>query len=443
MKKIYLLSLLLLLLFTACQQDNNDPAPGQRPEERLSQALTDYKTQLVSAPYGWKATLKPNGGGLYSFFFKFNENDRVAMSADISSGAAGPPAETTYRLKGMQVPALIFDTYSPLHILADPDPQALLKTVGLPGEPGQGLFSDFEFTIDSLATNVVQLTGNLQQSKMILVPATQEEFNAYTAGQLKVVIDQTTAYQKANPFIYLLSGDGTRVQVNINAATKTFSLISLANGNVQILNSLFTYTTRGILLEPALVVNGTAIQELFWDSANQVFYAEINGSRVEVQSSPTPIIPLHNFVGVTFNTIAVPPQALPGWSPDFTSKQQQAASAILAGPYALRLDYMYFLFDVQSRTMALNIIVYQGNNGFLALYPFSYTKTADGVYNFTAQTPNGNAQVIAEDMSPLLNHINNDNFTMDFFQDPDAGTLGQMKSVQNPEFYFTGEFQTN
>jgi hypothetical protein len=443
MKKIYLLSLLLLSLFTACQQDDTDPAPGQRPEERLSQALADYKTQLVSAPYGWKATLRPTGGRLYSFFLKFNENDRVSMAADISSAAAGPPAESTYRLKGMQVPALIFDTYSPLHILADPDPEVLFNITGLPGEQGQGLYSDFEFTIDSLATNVVQLTGNLQQSKMVLVPATQEEFNAYTAGQLKAVIDQTTAYQKANPFIYLLSGNGTRVQININAATKTFSLISLENGTIQILNNLFTYTTRGILLETPLVFNGTAIQELFWDSANQVFYADVNGSRVEVQSSPTPIIPLHNFVGITFNTIAVPPQALPGWSPDFTSKQQQAASAILAGPYGLRLDYMYFLFDPQTRTMTLFVIIFQGNNGFQALYPYSYTKTADGLYKFTAQTPDGNAQAIATDMSPLLNHINNDNFTMDFFQDPTAGTLGQLKSVQNPDFYFTGEFQTN
>jgi len=443
MKKIYLLSWLLLSLLTACQPDDNDPAPGQRPEERLSQALADYKTQLVSAPYGWKAILKPTGGGLYSFFLKFNENDRVAMAADISSGAAGPPVESTYRLKGMQVPALIFDTYSPLHILADPDPQALLQTIGLPGEPGQGLFSDFEFAIDSLATNVVQLTGNLQQSKMILVPATQEEFNAYNAGQLQAVIDQTAAYQKANPFIYFLSGTGTRVQVNLNSATKTFSLISLENNNLQILNSLFTYTTRGILLETALVINGTAIQELFWDSVNQVFYAEINGSRVEVQSSPTAIIPLHNFVGVTFNTIAVPPQALPGWSPDFTSKQQQAASAILAGPYALRLDYMYFIFDAQTRTMSLYVIVYQGNNGFQAIYPYSYTKTANGVYKFTAQTPNGNAQLIAPDMSPVLDHINNDNFTMDYFQDPTLGNLGQLKSVQNPDFYFTGEFGTN
>jgi len=423
MKNIYLLSLLLLALLTGCQQDDNDPAPGQRPEERLTQALADYKTQLVSAPYGWKATLKPNGGGLYSFFFKFNENDRVGMSADISSAAAGPPVETTYRLKGMQVPALIFDTYSPLHILADPDPQVLFKIIGKEGDPGQGLYSDFEFTIDSLATNVVQLTGNLQQSKMILVPATQKECNAYTAGQLKAVNDQTTAYQKANPFLYLLSGTGTRVQININPVNKLFSLITLENGNVQILNSLFTYTTRGILLEPALVINGTTIRELIWDIANQVFYAEINGSRVEVQSSPTPIIPLHNFVGVTFNTIAVPPQALPGWSPDFTSKQQQAASAILAGPYGLRLDYMYFLFDAQSRTMSLFAIVFQGDRPYQALYPYRYTKTADGVYKFTAQSPNGNAQVIAEDMSPLLNHINNDNFTMDFFQDPILGTF--------------------
>lgn len=441
MKKIYLLGLVLLTLLSACQQDDNEPAPGQRPDERLNQALTDYKTQLTSAPYGWKAILKPGAGGLYSFFLKFNENDRVSMSADVSSGVAGPPAESTYRLKAMQQPALIFDTYSPLHLLADPDPRVLFNITGRAGEDGQGLYSDFEFTIDSVDANTIRLTGNLQQSKMVLVKATQEEFNAYNAGQLKTVIDQTTAYQLTNPFIYLPSANGTKLQVNIDAVNKIFSLIYLENGSVQIISTSFTYTPRGLLFEPPLILNGTAIQELLWDSVKQVFYTEINGTRLEVQSSPTVIIPLHNFVGVTFNTIAVPPQELPGWSPDFTSKQQQAAASMLSGRYTLRLDYIYFLFDPQNRTMGVYVIIFQGNNQYVALYTYSYTKTNDGIYKFTAQAPTGNAQLIAPDMSPILNHITNDNFTMDYFPDPTQGTLGQVKSVQNPDFYFTGTLE--
>ncbi|WP_158267551.1 DUF4302 domain-containing protein [Adhaeribacter arboris] len=442
MKKIYFLSLVLFTLLSACQKDENDPAPGQRPDERLAKALADYKAQLTGAPYGWKAMLTTGEDRKYSFFLKFNENDRVSMSADVSSSSAGVPTESTYRLKGMQQPALIFDTYSPLHLLADPDPEVLFNLNGQEGTEGQGMFSDFEFTIDSVNTSAIRLTGNLQQSQMILVQATQEEFNAYNAGKLKTILDETSAYSKANPFLFLPAPNGNKLQVDINATNRTFSLVSLENGNVQIISTTFTYTLRGLLFDPPLVLNGTTISELLWDSAQQVYYAEINGNRVVVQSSPTAIIPLHNFVGVTFNTVAVPPQALPGWSPDFTSKQQQIATALLNSNYNLRLDYMLFLFNPQSRSMQLYAAVYQGNNLFYAIFPYTYTKTADGVYKFSAQTPNGNGQLVVQEMSPILTHLNNDRFVLDYFQDPNEGTLGQMKSIENPDFYFTGTLET-
>lgn len=440
MRKIYLLSLLLLSVLTACQTDNDEPAPGQRPDERLNKTLTDYKTALTGAPYGWKAVLTTGAGPQYRFLMQFTENDRVSMYADVSSEFAGPPFESTYRLTALQQPALLFDTYSPLHILADPDPSVLAKLTGQEGIVGQGRYSDFEFTIDSVAATSVRLTGNLQQSKLTLIQATQEEFNAYQAGQLKTVLDETKAYTQANPFIYLPAANGTRLQIGIDVANKVFSLVYLENGNVQIVSTRFTYTPRGLLFDPPLVLNGLTIQELIWDSAQQVFYADVNGSRVVVQTSPTVIVPLHHFVGVTFNAIAVPPQALPGWSPDFTSKHQQAAASMLSGPYTLRLGYTVFLFDTQSQTMRVVVFIYQGDNEFLAFYPYRYTKSADGVFKFTAQTPDPNGQAIAQDMSPILNHITNDSFTMDYFRDP-TGTLGQLKSVQNPDFYFTGSFE--
>ncbi len=197
MRKILLLGWIFIFLLSACQQDDIEPAAGQRPDERLNKVLTDYKAQLVGAPYGWKAILATGAGPKYSFLLKFTDNDRLSMYADIRSNTAGTPYESSYRLKALQQPALLFDTYSPLHILADPDPRVYS------GEVGQGLYSDFEFTVDTVDENSIQLTGNLQRSKMVLVKATKEEFDAYSAGQLKTIIDETAAYTEANPFIYL------------------------------------------------------------------------------------------------------------------------------------------------------------------------------------------------------------------------------------------------
>ena len=72
-----MLCLLLIGLLSACEKDDNDPAPGERPDERLDQVLSEYKAQLVGAEHGWKATLYPEGGSGYSFLFDFKENDRV------------------------------------------------------------------------------------------------------------------------------------------------------------------------------------------------------------------------------------------------------------------------------------------------------------------------------------------------------------------------------
>ena len=122
---------------------------------RLNAALASYEKQLVEAPYGWNAVIYPGGGGSYGFYFKFDDKNRVTMYSDFSDASAAKPKESSYRLKAMQTPSLIFDTYSYLHVLADPD-----RSVNN-GELGEGLLSDFEFSIygDSLTADRMAFVG--------------------------------------------------------------------------------------------------------------------------------------------------------------------------------------------------------------------------------------------------------------------------------------------
>ncbi len=173
MKKILLLGALIVSMLSACQKDDTDLAPGERPDERLNKVLTEYKTQLVSAEHGWKAVLFPEGGSAYNFLLNFSANDRVTMRSDINASTAAEPFESSYRLKALQRPSLLFDTYSYLHILADPDE----RKSG--GERGQGRYSDFEFSFDAATPETITLTGNYNNSKLILTKATQEEANTY------------------------------------------------------------------------------------------------------------------------------------------------------------------------------------------------------------------------------------------------------------------------
>jgi hypothetical protein len=111
-----------VLVFSSCKKENTRVF-DQSPDTRINDALTQYGSALTSSAAGWNATIKTGTGGIYHFHFRFNESNRVFMYADINLETATTAKESSYRLKALQTPALIFDTYSYLHILADPNGQ--------------------------------------------------------------------------------------------------------------------------------------------------------------------------------------------------------------------------------------------------------------------------------------------------------------------------------
>src|SRR5262245_21683911 len=123
-KDVYwrLISLFLLswlIIFSSCTKDDTRVF-YQSPDTRITKALTQYGSALTGSPAGWNATIRTGSGRVFHFHFRFNESNRVFMFADINLETATISKESSYRLKDMQTPALIFDTYSYLHILADP-----------------------------------------------------------------------------------------------------------------------------------------------------------------------------------------------------------------------------------------------------------------------------------------------------------------------------------
>ena len=154
---------LVFLLFTiiflqSCQKDD-DNIFDKSPDERLNEKLAEYQALLAGAQYGWKGLIVTDSAvagpyqGYYSFYFKFDNANRVKMYSDWDATSAVTPMESSYRLKAIQQPTLIFDTYSYIHVLSDPNPNVN------GGEVGQGLQSDFEFAFESATTDTVKLIG--------------------------------------------------------------------------------------------------------------------------------------------------------------------------------------------------------------------------------------------------------------------------------------------
>jgi hypothetical protein len=180
MKK-YLIGLCFLVIAAAsCRKVDDTSVFGKTADQRLTETLAAYQTKLTSQTNGWKALLYTASGGIYSFYFHFNDSNRVKMLSSFDSTSAVTFKESSYRLKALQQPSLLFDTYSYIHVPADPNPA--ISGGGL----GTGLQSDFEFYFEDRLTTVDTLTliGRFNGSKMTLTRATAAEAAGYASGQL-------------------------------------------------------------------------------------------------------------------------------------------------------------------------------------------------------------------------------------------------------------------
>ena len=254
MKHIFRLCLLMVSLLSACDK-KEEIKPGERPDERLNQTLTDYKNQLVNAENGWKAILYPEGGSAYSFFIKFNANDRVSMTSDINASTAATALESTYRLKALQRPALLFDTYNYMHILADPDPRKSN------GDVGAGKYSDFEFSFESVTPETITLKGNLQGSRMVLTKATKDEADNY----INRIAEKVKAFENINVFTTyfkrLVLGNATydvAVDTNLREITLTYFEGEIA----RTFTTGYYYTENGVVFVTPFTVGGANITGL-------------------------------------------------------------------------------------------------------------------------------------------------------------------------------------
>jgi len=443
MKKIFIIGFFALLIIQACKKDQ-ELIDGKRPEERVAESLEKYRNELTSSPNGWVAYLGTTlvGGG-YNFYMSFDKNNRVVMRADYDSDIALETVESTYRVKQVLAPSLIFDTYTLLHLLQDPDPGSFN------GDYSVGYGSDFEFEIREQVGDTLKLIGKKRKAPLILVKATADQKAFYTSDKFSENIDGISTFLANNPFIYILDpkDNAKKIQVSMSpdVRSRSFALISTNAGEIITNSGVFSFSDAGARLNTPVKQGDVTYTSLSWDNVTKKLYlVSSTGTKVEILTSNTPILPLNILMGSVYSSLTVPNGTqYPGWSANFVTRRASAASAILTGGYNLRLDMMQFAFNGKAKTLTLNAYVYQNANGFLAVYSYTYAKAADGTFKFTYIGANGNGGLMIPGMNPLLaDRINADDFKLDYFINPTTGAiLGQFISVQHPDFTFSGILQ--
>lgn len=287
MRKYLLYLILIISVFTACKKED-DPVFSQSPDERITAELNKYKQELVNAPYGWKGLIFPKGvaGSVFSFYFRFTDANRVSMFSDFDPTTSVTLKESSYRLKALQQPCLLFDTYSYVHLLSDPDG-------GVNGGAyGAGLSSDFEFSLDSIAGDTIKLTGRFHKCNAYLVRATQQEQQDYMSPQrnrdFDHIMDFITYWKR-------LTAGGKQYDLIVNQAGHVITFIWLdENGARQEFVTGFYYTPQGIAFAPALTNGGqtiSGIDNLSWDASGQVIKGTMNGENVTINGFPRPLAP--------------------------------------------------------------------------------------------------------------------------------------------------------
>lgn len=282
MKKIIAVFVLAIAAFTACKKDDQQLFT-KSPDERLKETLTAYQTQLTAAPNGWKGFVYPKSGGTYSFYFKFNDSNRVVMLSSFDSASAVTLKESSYRLKALQQPSLLFDTYSYLHVLADPNPTVNGGTLGA------GLQSDFEFYFDSSSADTIHLVGRFNGSKATLIKATPEEAAGFTNGELGrgFLLNKIQTYYER-----VTTGAGT-FDFHMDPSARTISLPD-ASGNL--LDTLLTtryYTTFGGIgfIKPLVAGNQniTGISNISYNPSNQTISCTVNNTASTISNVAVPL----------------------------------------------------------------------------------------------------------------------------------------------------------
>lgn len=284
MKKFLIIIFIITAAISSCKKEDKSVF-DKSPDERINEKLAAYQAQLSEAQDGWKGLLVTDSGrgSTHSFYFKFNSENRVVMLSDFDSLSAVTLKESSYRLKALQQPSLIFDTYSYLHVLSDPDGAVN------GGAQGAGLLSDFEFYFDAASADTIKLIGRFNGSKMSLVRASKAEADAYNSGQLAagLNINKILTYFKRLTF-------GTQLyDVKIDPITRRFIFSWLdAAGNLQTFSTGYYFVLGGIVFTTPFVNGSQTISgfsNISWDQASETISLSVNSNAATITGIVVPL----------------------------------------------------------------------------------------------------------------------------------------------------------
>lgn len=284
-KNLFLYILLITATLSSCRK-KDDFVFDQSPDERINKTLAEYSSALTGSEYGWKGFVYPSGlpGTPFGFYFRFDTANRVQMFSDFDSLSAVTVKESSYRLKALQQPSLLFDTYSYIHVLCDPDASVNGGTYGA------GLFSDFEFAIDGIYGDTIKLTGRLHGSKAVLVKATSQEAQDYYEKKRNWEFNNISRFLT---YFKQLTAGGSKYDIYVNKLYRQIQFVWTTAEGAKSFSTPYYYTSNGIALTSPLndgKQSISAFENVTWDVAGQIMKFKVNGADATITAVIKPLV---------------------------------------------------------------------------------------------------------------------------------------------------------
>jgi hypothetical protein len=423
-------------MLTACTNDDEPVIPVERSYSDPSADLEAFKQQVLSATNGWEGNLSPQPGKMYHLFLQLDGQGKVSLYADVDTTAARVATTTAYRIETTQKvnPTLVLEPGSSLDRIVIASTKRHV---------------DLAYSFKSAQGDTLRLLGNEFGDELVLVKAPRDHRDRYAAQALKNTMKGVAAYMSTVRYFYLQPEPDKLIQLMINPLSRDI-YVTYLNQGAKFFGSDYAYSLDGIALNAPLNAVGYKATEIFWDQQAQVLYTYYNNARVDLKTSPIPVIPLHYLLGNEYppGTIVLSTylEKLPGWSVRFQALWLKDDDALFTEE--ISLYYIVFDLHVDANTMDLYVYYVLDDIMHRGKFPYTFTKTTDGIFDFTPQKIDDNdddaadAHFIDGKMPNVFDVINNHRFHIEFF-DANAtlgGPIPQYISVDDPGIYFTGYF---
>lgn len=437
MKKIifFLPIVFLATTFAGCTKKSYVNAFDESPEERMAAQITLVEEALTTAENGWIGMLPTGIGGGYGFYMTFDKDKFVNMYADLVDTTASKVRKSQYRVRADMGADLVFDTYTYITLLNDPDNSAF------GGNTRDGFRSDIDFVYDHSTADSLIFIGKRYRQTFSLVKATAAQKARYLNGEYLTSINAFKKFFTDNPNAYITLDNGDKAAVEPNTgnsllAGKRITLTTISSdGTVSSAGEKFAFTVDNMnILDDGVTLAGTKFIKLAWKNATQLALYSSTGKEYIINNNPIPLLPLYKLWGTKYSAMFGNFKTIyPGTSAagaDTLNYYYNNLSTGLTG-YVFNWGSLKFNWDIVNKRLKLDGFCSQngGTSGWITTITYNYTVDNNGVYTFTVYSP-ATGGYVSKIMTKLDNFIRTNRISFDYYVD--NGTVyGKVASPDN------------